>query len=184
MILFGSVCVLVGSAGCGGADPERPGGYERFEAERVSFVYPANFEADKQGGIEGSELLNVRGPENDDGLFLRVTLIETSRGMNTTAKRFGVIVSSRRAFDLNQGRVLDAGEAKVRGAAGNGDAYRVVTRFIVDTEDGKKVPAQLEEVVAFGAGDKAYILSVAGPVQMLEDIDKDRVLDSFRVHPQ
>lgn len=172
-----ALALLVALAGCGGGD-EPAGGYHHIELKEVSFDYPTGFEADRAGTGEGiDELLDIKGPPAEDGLYIRVTLRRERREGPSTARREGRRIATRRPSDLPKGRAVEDGPVEVTGAEG-GRGWRVVTAFTTSTDAGS-VPARLTELIALSPGYR-YTYSVVGPERMLDKRQVERILGSLR----
>jgi hypothetical protein len=162
-------------AACGGDDSEGSEGFERFEEDGLAVEYPASWTRDeaREGGEAGT-LLSVHGRRDEDGLFPRLSVSRKEKEFASAAQAGGVLADSR-PFQLNDGRAVSDERASVPGADG---AWRVVTRYTLPLEGGRKVPGRSIEVIALKDDDQ-ILLTLAGPAETMDRLPVERIVGSL-----
>lgn len=181
LAVVAGVAVLLAPSACGGSQ-DAGEGFERLTEPDVSVRYPAGWERD--GGEtpqDVEELLNVRGPSDDNGLFARVRLLREPRdGTYDRARSLGKVIADTRPRELPEGRRVRDGEGPPGGPGAEGPSWEVLTSFTTETDDGRPVDSRLVELVVF-AEERSYLLTVGGPTSLFDDLDVEGILSSLRV---
>jgi hypothetical protein len=163
-------------AACGGDDSDVSGGFERFEEDGLAIEYPASWTVDeeREGGKAGIRI-SVHGERDEEGLYPRLSVARQEKEF-VNAGQAGGVLAAERPFQLNEGRLLSDGKARVPGSDG---AWRVETRFSIRGEGGqRKVAGRAVEVIALKE-DEQFILTLAGPAERIERLPVERIVGSL-----
>jgi len=110
--------LALASVGCGGSGGAPPG-MMRFADRGLVLDYPSGWKKeDVRGGARGFKL-NVRGPADAHGLYVRATLFRQPREYTDNAA-YGKDIRQIRALDLRDGRAVFDGPLSVPGASDGG----------------------------------------------------------------
>jgi hypothetical protein len=168
---------IVFLAACSGDDADGSSGFERYEEDGLAVEYPASWEEDE--GREGGEAgiaISVHGRRDEAGLFPRLSVARQEKEF-ANAGQAGGVLAAERPFQLDEGRLISDGKASVPGSDG---AWRVETRFSIDTDGGDKVPGRSVEVIAL-KDDEQFILTLAGPAERIEELPVERIVGSLEL---
>jgi hypothetical protein len=167
--------VIALAAACGGNDADGSWDFDHFEEDRIAVEYPSVWTRDeaREGGESGT-ILSVHGRRDSDGLFPRLSVSRQEKEF-ASAEQAGAVLADLRPFQLNDGRAVSDGPARVEGADG---AWRVVTRYALPIDDGETVPGRSVEVVAL-KDDERVIVTLAGPAKTMERLPVERIVGSL-----
>jgi hypothetical protein len=172
-LAIGLVAVAM-ATGCGGGSG---GGVEQVSSEGLTLEHPEGWDAEDLSGEDGM-VLNVRGPANDAGVFVRLTAFRQARSFASVGQ-YGGVTGDARAAELDDATVNEPEQVRVEGI---GDAARLTTDFRLTTDDGERLPGRIVELLALSADDQ-WRVSIAGPRQAVSAPDVRRVLESVRIRP-
>jgi len=152
---------------------------KRFEDAGASVEYPASWTTRGPSAEEEKDGLRLiaSGPELDEGIPFRVTLFRQDSDYASIAQ-YGKVVAGRRAFDLNDGKIVDDREIEVMGRPEGG--WIVLTDYTFVDESGPEIPGRWIDVLA-RSGTQQFRLTLTGPRERMEDPEVERIMRSLRV---
>ncbi len=135
----------------------------RFADRGLVLDYPSNWKKEDVRGGAGGFKLNVRGPADAHGLYVRATLFRQPREYTDNAA-YGKDIRQIRALDLRDGRAVFDGPLSVPGASDGGWIVRTDFSYI---QNGRKFPTRLVELLGL-TGKEQFRLSIVGQRDVLE----------------
>ena len=148
-----------------------PDGYAVYRGEGVSFAHPKGFKAETQVEPNGITQIKLRDPAAGGGAFVNLT-IAPDRGEDIEPLARSVRVATESIF---KGKASDEREVKVEGAI-------AARRMDIEQPGRDGAPATERRDLPVLAPDHRFIVLAAGaPSTTADAIDRDAVIDSFRL---
>ena len=168
--------LLAGALGGCGDGAEAPPGHTRFEGEGYSLAYPSGWRVDGAAPGAGDVDFRATSPPVDGGLFTALSVARKRRTFPSIgALATDLTITAPR--ELRRGKFVDQRDFPVAGAEG----ARVLTfEFSYRAASGEELPARAIELLAIDA-EHEYRLGIGGPTKLLDRVDTDAILRSFRI---
>ena len=162
-------------AGCGGADElsgeaDVPEGYAVYRGEGVSFAHPDGFEAETKENANGTKEVTLKPGGADPEAYIHLT-IAPDRGDDIEPLARSVRVAAEGVFKAEPG---EEREVDVAGAT----AARSLD--IVQPERDGAPRIERSDLLVLGE-DKRFFIFDVGAVAGTDGIDRDAVIESFRL---
>jgi len=162
-------------AGCGGADElsgeaDVPDGYAVYRGEGVSFAHPDGFEAETKDNANGTKEVTLKPGGADPEAYIHLT-IAPDRGDDIEPLARSVRVAAEGVFKAEPG---EEREVDVAGAT----AARSLD--IVQPERDGAPRVERRDLLVLGE-DKRFFIFDVGAVAGTDGIDRDAVIESFRL---